>query len=74
MKGKSKPDFIENCKQVGFRRSLIYGTKNAFITYPAFLDFSKFFIQEAKFQKNDYSVLIMDGHKAHTLISMLDNT
>jgi len=67
VKGKPKEDFISSCKKAGFQSSPIYGTKNAFVNFAAFHDFSKFFIENAKFNEKTASVLILDGHNAHTL-------
>ena len=67
IKGK-KPNeaFIENCKKAGFRNSPIYSTDKAFITFSAFSNYCEFFIKEAKYNKDSYSILVLDGHKSHT--------
>jgi len=67
VKGKPKEDFLLNCKKSGFQSSVVFGTKNAFINFAAFNDFSKFFVEKAKFNDKTASVLILDGHNAHTL-------
>jgi len=66
VKGKPKGEFLDNCRKAGFRNSQTVGTKTAFITFPSFLAYCQFFVQEAKFNEHAYSVLIMDGHRAHT--------
>ena len=63
----NQPDFIENCKNVGFRRSPIFNTPKAFLNFKAFTDFTQFFLREGKFNQTSYSVLVLDGHKSHTL-------
>jgi len=66
VKTGAKEEFIEDARRAGFGDSPVFATKNAFVTFPAFSDFTEFFIRETKFNSNSYSVLLLDGHKAHT--------
>jgi len=66
VKGRPHEDLISNFRRAGFHSSPVFGTKNAFLNFAAFSDFSKFFVDQAQFNQKA-AVLIVDGHYAHTM-------
>lgn len=64
---KPSQSFIDNVQKAGFYNSQVVGTQKAFVDFDSFQKYAEYFVKQAKFHTNDYSVLIMDRLKAHTL-------
>lgn len=62
---RSVTNFRNACIEAGFTNPLVLGTKSSFINFESFDSYIDYFVDEAKFSQEDYSILVMDGHKAH---------